>query len=401
MRLSQLRDLRLVFGAAVVSWVGDGLSFLAFMWLAYDVGGATGVIVVRLVDSLPSLVVGLAAGVAADRFERRRLMVSADLLRAAVMGAVAVAVATVGPSVALLAAGMFLLRIGDSLFEPAAGAILPDIVPGPLIQRANALFNAASEGIWAVSMAIAGVLLAALPLEHFFTVDALTFVASAVLLAAVRTRSRGEIAEHGATAELLAGVHDYARRRALGVAMVMFAVGIVIGAGIFIPAAPVLVGQELEAGPGSYGLVLLGFGAGAIAVAAVLSRIEVTRRELWSVLSWVGYAACFAVMATAPSLPALIAGAALAGAAESGARILLVSASQHQIAAASLGRAMAVFSTVHRASHGVGLVTVAFLVTALPIAQAVLIGMALELVAVAASVVALRHDRVAAPVGGR
>ena len=44
MRLLALRDLRLVWLAAVVSWSGDALSFLAFMWLAYDVGGATGVV---------------------------------------------------------------------------------------------------------------------------------------------------------------------------------------------------------------------------------------------------------------------------------------------------------------------------------------------------------------------
>ena len=61
--------------------------------------------------------------------------------------------------------------------------------------------------------------------------------------------------------------------------MVMFGLGVTIGAGVFIPAAPVLVGQTLEAGPGSYGLILLGFGIGAIIVAVVLARVEIIRRE--------------------------------------------------------------------------------------------------------------------------
>ena len=140
-------------------------------------------------------------------------------------------------------------------------------------------------------------------------------------------------------------------RPALGIAMVMFGLGITIGAGMFIPAAPTLVGSTLEAGPGSYGLIMLGFGVGAIAVAvrAVPGRGRPPRSGS-SVLFWVGYPACFVLFALAGNLAVLVFAAALAGAAESGARILLVSAMQHQIGPATLGRAMSVFFTVHRAT---------------------------------------------------
>ena len=61
MSLFGLRDFRLVWSAAAVSWLGDSLAFLGFMWLAYDVGGAGGVIAVRVADSIPSVMVGLLA----------------------------------------------------------------------------------------------------------------------------------------------------------------------------------------------------------------------------------------------------------------------------------------------------------------------------------------------------
>ena len=51
MSLFGLRDFRLVWSAAAVSWLGDSLAFLGFMWLAYDVRGAGGVIAVRVADS--------------------------------------------------------------------------------------------------------------------------------------------------------------------------------------------------------------------------------------------------------------------------------------------------------------------------------------------------------------
>ena len=400
MSLFGLRDFRLVWSAAAVSWLGDSLAFLGFMWLAYDVGGAGGVIAVRVADSIPSVIVGLLGGVVADRVERRRLMIGADLLRAAALGIVlSTTLAGVRPTVLALAATMFLIRIGDSFFEPASGAMLPDVVPQASLQRANSVFHATGEAITGLAMGGAGLLLIIVPLGQFFTIDAVSFLLSALLLSFVATRSRGAGGEQHPVHELLAGFRDFSSRPPLGIAMVMFGLGVTIGAGVFIPAAPVLVGQTLEAGPGSYGLILLGFGVGAIIVAVVLARVEIVRRELWSILFWVGYPACFLIFAVAPNLAVMVAAAALAGAAESGARILLVSAMQHQIGAATLGRAMSVFFTVHRASHGVGLLTVGLLVTALPLDQALAIGAALGLLATAASVAALRSYRVAAPVG--
>jgi len=400
MSLFGLRDFRLVWSAAAVSWLGDSLAFLGFMWLAYDVGGAGGVIAVRVADSIPSVIVGLLGGVVADRVERRRLMIGADLLRAAALGIVlSTTLAGVRPTVLALAATMFLIRIGDSFFEPASGAMLPDVVPQASLQRANSVFHATGEAISGLAMGGAGLLLIIVPLGQFFTIDAVSFLLSALLLSFVATRSRGAGGEQHPVHELLAGFRDFSSRPPLGIAMVMFGLGVTIGAGVFIPAAPVLVGQTLEAGPGSYGLILLGFGVGAIIVAVVLARVEIVRRELWSILFWVGYPACFLTFAMAPNLAVMVAAAALAGAAESGARILLVSAMQHQIGAATLGRAMSVFFTVHRASHGVGLLTVGLLVTTLPLDQALAIGAALGLLAMAGSLAALRPYRVAAPVG--
>ena len=400
MSLFGLRDFRLVWSAAAVSWLGDSLAFLGFMWLAYDVGGAGGVIAVRVADSIPSVIVGLLGGVVADRVERRRLMIGADLLRAAALGIVlSTTLAGVRPTVLALAATMFLIRIGDSFFEPASGAMLPDVVPQASLQRANSVFHATGEAISGLAMGGAGLLLIIVPLGQFFTIDAVSFLLSALLLSFVATRSRGAGGEQHPVHELLAGFRDFSSRPALGIAMVMFGLGVTIGAGVFIPAAPVLVGQTLEAGPGSYGLILLGFGVGAIIVAVVLARVEIVRRELWSILFWVGYPACFLIFAVAPNLAVMVAAAALAGAAESGARILLISAMQHQIGAATLGRAVSVLLTVHRASHGVGVLTVGLLVTALPLDQALAIGAALGLLAMAGSLAALRPYRVASPVG--
>ena len=89
--LLRRRDFRTLYLAVSTSELGDALSYIALMWLALEAGGALGVVAVRLADSLPAFFFGLHGGIAADRWSRRRLMIGADLVRAAMLIPVAIA----------------------------------------------------------------------------------------------------------------------------------------------------------------------------------------------------------------------------------------------------------------------------------------------------------------------
>src|SRR4249920_781043 len=84
-------DFRRLYLAVAASELGDSLHYIALMWFALDAGGPLGVIAVRLADSVPALVFGLHGGLAADRWDRRRLMIAADVARVCVLLPVAVA----------------------------------------------------------------------------------------------------------------------------------------------------------------------------------------------------------------------------------------------------------------------------------------------------------------------
>ena len=89
--LLRRRDFRTLYLAVSTSELGDALSYIALMWLALDAGGALGVVAVRLADSVPAFFFGLHGGIAADRWSRRKLMIGADLVRAATLIPLAVA----------------------------------------------------------------------------------------------------------------------------------------------------------------------------------------------------------------------------------------------------------------------------------------------------------------------
>jgi hypothetical protein len=79
------RDFRRLYLAVAASELGDALHYIALMWVALEAGGPLGVMAVRLADSIPAIVFGFHGGVAADRWSRKRLMVSADLVRGGVL----------------------------------------------------------------------------------------------------------------------------------------------------------------------------------------------------------------------------------------------------------------------------------------------------------------------------
>ena len=121
MQLLAEPDFRRAYLAGGVSQVGNAFQFVALTWLAVATGGPLGVIAVRIGNSLPALVFGLHGGIAADRWNRRRTIIAADLIRALVLVPAAVAALIGGlPLWALVPVG-FVLATATSYFTPAFG----------------------------------------------------------------------------------------------------------------------------------------------------------------------------------------------------------------------------------------------------------------------------------------
>src|SRR5205814_1356142 len=154
-------DFRRLYLAVAASELGDAFHYIALMWFALVAGGPLGVVAVRVADSVPAILFGFHGGLAADRWNRKRLLVGADLVRAAVL--VPVAVAGLVHSLPLwgLVLAAFALESATSYFAPAYGALLPALVDRRNVQAANGLVrataNALSIGGWAVAAGLVAV----------------------------------------------------------------------------------------------------------------------------------------------------------------------------------------------------------------------------------------------------
>jgi MFS family permease len=172
--------------ASTTSALGSGLATIAApLFVAAHTKNPLIVSATTGVAWLPWLLFALPGGVLVDRVDRRRLMVTIDWIRVAVMAVLATALLAGWSSIALLDAALFLINTGEIIFRSASQAMIPAVVPRARLERANGWLVG---GTTLMQNMIAGplggflfVLAACVP----FYVNAGTYAASAVLVGLV------------------------------------------------------------------------------------------------------------------------------------------------------------------------------------------------------------------------
>ena len=358
LRLLRRRDFRRVYVAVSASELGDALQYIALMWFAFEAGGPLGVLAVRLADSVPALLFGLHGGLVADRWDRRRVLIATDLVRAGVLIPVAIAGLTGALPLWGLVVAAFLLTSATSYFDPAYGALLPALVDRENVQQANGLVRATAEALSVGGWAVAAGLLAVLPVSAFFAVNAVTFLVSAAILAGVRTGSATASSELRAGG-LARGFEAIRERPFLAAAVVALGLAVTIAAGTWIAGAPELVSENLGRSAGGFSLLMTGYALGAITAGVFLARRPVRRKALGSLVAWSFYLPAYLLLGFADSLAVAMCGAFVAALGESSAVVLLNSAAQEDVPDRVLGRVMGAISLVHRGAHATGLLLIA------------------------------------------
>lgn len=174
------RDFTLLWLAQLVSTAGSALTMLAagiFVWRATQ--STIAVSLTLMVTAVPSLIVGLLAGVYVDRHDRRKVMIWTCLVQAVVIGLLAFVIQI--ETIAL--AGLYLLTLLDAgikqFFDPAHDSLIPEIASDEELAAANSFLSIASFGSTAVGFAGAGLLAGTIGLEWAFALDAASFLFAA------------------------------------------------------------------------------------------------------------------------------------------------------------------------------------------------------------------------------
>ena len=181
-----------LFAAIGISSLGDPMTQVATLVAIYAATGKAGAVALGFIaQALGTIVMSGALGGIADRFPRRRLIVSLELVRAAIL----VVLALVGRSVWLIVPILFVLAMINAIVQPARQAAVPGLVPVGQVGRANAMVAAAGTLAGAVGFGLAGLILA-LTIQSsgttvLFLVDAATFAIAAVIMLGIPSLGGG------------------------------------------------------------------------------------------------------------------------------------------------------------------------------------------------------------------
>src|SRR6185312_7123534 len=144
------RDFALLFGGSAVSLVGDGIYTVALAFQVYELDNAPSALsLVMLCYSAGLVGCGLVAGVVVDRVDRRGVMIAADLLQLAAIGAMGALSLAGVLEVWHCAVLAVLVGAGTAFVKPAATALLPQIVPADEVVAATSLEQSATQAAYA------------------------------------------------------------------------------------------------------------------------------------------------------------------------------------------------------------------------------------------------------------
>jgi MFS family permease len=304
--LRRNRDVRMVFGAQVVSYLGDWFAFVALAGLVEDVTDSRFLVSLVLVSmTIPGLFMSPIAGSFADRFDRRKILIVVSVLQA--FGALLLLLHS--------AAGIWITFVAQCLIAalasfvgPSSSASVPNLVDNDDdLRKTNALFGSTWGTMLAVGAALGGVFAAAFGRNAAFIANAVSFVVAALLFSGVKRPMQSERTQNSNKGRVrpiadMKEAINVAKKDPVILALLCSKMTFAVGAGIVSQLA-VLASNVFNVGDSGRGLLIgvrgIGSGLGPILGARIAGR---DMAKLLKVCGYAGlvFAVCYVGAALSP-----------------------------------------------------------------------------------------------------
>jgi MFS family permease len=312
----QHRIFLAVWIASLASNFGGLIQSVGAAWLMTSIGASADLIaLVQASTTLPIMLFSLMAGAIADNFDRRQLMLASQLFLLAVSVALTLCAYYGLVTPWLLLGFTFLVGCGTAFNGPAWQSLVGEMVPRSDLPAAIALNSMGFNIARSVGPALGGIIVATIGAFAAFAVNAVSYLGLIVVLARWRVvRPPRALPPETLGSAMAAGIRYVAMSPNLSVVLLR---GAVFGvAAIAVQALMPLIARDLiQGGPLTYGVLLGGFGAGAVGGALLSTRLrQALSLEALVRIAFISFAVCALVAGLSPFAFLTIVAMALGGA---------------------------------------------------------------------------------------
>lgn len=351
-----------ILAGQAVSQVGSSAVQFALIWyLAQETASPAAMGLAGLAAFLPGALLSPAAGIVADRHNRKRVCIAADLAAGIMASAFALAMGAWGISVAAVIALLAARAAATSFQAPAMQAMVPQIVPAESLVEAGGMSQAISSASYVLGPVVGGLLFAALPLPVILVTDLVGALVAAITLGVVPVsdhRAEGERPKLHPVRELRDGLAVFLEDRVLTQVIVSFLVFMVF----FMPLSsfyPLMTSNYFGLGAFEGSLVEMSWALGMLVAGIAVAKANIKDEVRASFMATAALGAtCIASGLLPQSFGGWVAFAVLCGAMGATATcydVPIVAYMQKSIAPEKLGRAFSAFQIVSMVSTPIGL----------------------------------------------
>ncbi|MHA2364689.1 MAG: MFS transporter [Candidatus Hodarchaeales archaeon] len=281
------RNFFAIFMGGFISDIGTYFTLIAMIFLVLDISTglnmseaeATQALVIAFVIQLiPSLIIGPFAGVIADNYDRKKIMIFTDIIRAITSFCFILITSLTGIYAIILVAAVIRL-----FFGPARGASIPRIVGHENLVRANGWIQTTRQLSTIIGPALAGIIIVIFGLKIAFIIDAISFIVSAILIMTVKLdlkpqKSKEMLTPKKIVTNMYDGLKITFKDKVLAFLFVMFGI-VLFGVGMIDPLFAAYLSFEFGLGEDAFGIIIsLSAISGLIGAIIITTRNQLQRK---------------------------------------------------------------------------------------------------------------------------
>ncbi|WP_190945595.1 MFS transporter [Paenibacillus sp. UASWS1643] len=301
--LRKNRSFNFWVSAQIVSPIAESFSTILITWTIWKESNSTTLLALTLIlTTIPQIIFGMVAGVATDRFNRKKIVMFCNAIRAVlmvVMGLLAFS-SLLNEIIFMLAS--FILGFLRLFAMTAYRAAMPGIVHKEQLMKANSITNSVRMGFWLIGPLFAGFSLTLLSTGQIMIMNAILFIISVFLLMPVQIKQvKVEHKNKNLFKELGVGLKLVSQDRLIFSIFITFAAFTCFGRGIA-HLGNLMVSNEIGLDSSGFGVLSSADGFGYLVAGIILARLAIINKYRTMMLAWLGGGVAFLFMPFSDSI---------------------------------------------------------------------------------------------------